>query len=314
MLKALPLLALLALAPEASAAPPLLAQATSKVRKPKAPRQKKKAPAATPTPAPAPELQPAPAPPPPDPTPVPAEAPPLELIPLVEPLTPSKPAAPTTRPAPKPKSPAASEPLLPEIELEPLAPQPEPEPEPTPQVAAPAASSTPVPGLLFAAPKVGASKATNALPGALFLAAEVGVRLPVLEQRLALVAQVSYHQPGLQGSLGNSPDAGYRLTQSEVVLGLSAVYRLESSALTPYGGLGPGLYLRQARVEYLGSPYVESRVDVGVQLLAGAEYRLGPGGVFAEAHYHLTGAEPSLTGSAQLSSWLVGSAGYRLHW
>ena len=52
---------------------------------------------------------------------------------------------------------------------------------------------------------------------------------------------------------------------------------------------------------------------MGFQLLGGLEYKLGPGGVFAEVHYHFTRVGFLTTGDVNIGGFLAAGVGYRLH-
>lgn len=186
----------------------------------------------------------------------------------------------------------------------------------TPPAAEPSASAEGDSILL--APKVGFFKSTTPLGGAPFFALEAGYITPLLGRRLALVAEVNFHQPQVSGTLRDPNvtlgDEPYRLTEREIAVLLSAVYRFEGAlgSMTPYAGAGPGLYLHQATAQAFGATTVEKEGTLGFQLLGGAELRLGPGGLFLEAHYHFTKVGFVTTGSVNVGGFLAAGLGYRL--
>lgn len=178
--------------------------------------------------------------------------------------------------------------------------------------ATPEASQEPQ-GRLLLAPKLGFFKTTTPLSGAFFLGAEVGYVTPLLNNRLAIVAEFDFHQPNVKGTLSDpqvQADGAYTLTEREMAVLLSAVYRFEGT-LTPYVGAGPGLYLHQAKSEAFGNTYTETESNVGFQLLGGLEYRLGPGGLFAEVHYHFARVDFLTTGDVNVGGFLAAGVGYR---
>jgi hypothetical protein len=258
----------------------------------------KKAPAAAtvaePTPVAAPEPRPAAAP---EPTPIAAApAPAPAAVPAPEPVRAMAPA-----PAPAPARPAlASKAAMPagETELD---------------------LAQPYPSGLTLAAKAGFFKSTTPLSGALYVAGEVGYITPLLNSRLAFVAEFDYHQPDVSGSLVDAQIAegsgAYTVTEREMAFLLSAVYRFNGAwgPVTPYAGAGPGLYLHRATSEAFGGTVTESEGTVGFQFLGGAELKLGPGGVFVEAHYHFTRIGFLSTGDVNVGGFLAGSVGYRLH-
>ncbi|MBJ6759679.1 outer membrane beta-barrel protein [Myxococcaceae bacterium JPH2] len=171
----------------------------------------------------------------------------------------------------------------------------------------------------FLAPKVGLFKSTTRLSGDLFMGLEVGYLLPVLQRRLALVAEVNYHRPEHTGTLDDprlsaSSDHRYTLAEREVGLLVSAVFRFDEAwgPITPYVGAGPGLYLHRATVEVLGETASESGGRWGLQLLGGAEVTVGPGGLFVETQYHLAPLHFLTTGDVNVGGFLAASLGYRI--
>jgi hypothetical protein len=171
---------------------------------------------------------------------------------------------------------------------------------------------------ILLAPKVGFFKSTTPLSGAPFFALEAGYVTPLLEKRLAIVVEANFHQPKVSGTLSDPRltlgDQEYRLTEREIAILLSAVYRFEGAlgSITPYAGAGPGLYLHQATAQAFNATTVEKEGTVGFQLLGGAELRLGPGGLFLEAHYHFTRVGFRTTGSVNIGGFLAAGLGYRL--
>ncbi len=185
---------------------------------------------------------------------------------------------------------------------------------PAPQPTEPASEGDSI----LLAPKVGFFKSTTPLQGAPFFALEAGYVTPLLHRRLAIVAEVNFHQPKTSGTLSDPNlilgDEEYRLTEREIALLLCAVYRFEGALgpLTPYAGAGPGLYLHQATAQSFGATTVEKEGTLGFQLLGGAELRLGPGGLFLEAHYHFTKVGFLTTGNVNVGGFLAAGLGYRL--
>jgi hypothetical protein len=162
---------------------------------------------------------------------------------------------------------------------------------------------------------VGFFKTTTPLGGTYFLGAEVGYVTPLLNERLAVVAEVNFHLPKVTGTISDPQligDGSYTLHEREMAVLVSAVYRFPGT-FTPYVGAGPGLYFHRAQAEAFGNKYVESEGTPGFQLLGGVEYRLGPGGAFLEAHYHFTRVGFLTTGDVNVGGFLAGSAGFRLH-
>ena len=95
---------------------------------------------------------------------------------------------------------------------------------------------------------------------------------------------------------------------------LSAVYRVENviPRLTPYGGVGPGVYFHRTATNAFGSQYIETETRVGFQMLAGADYLFGPGAAFGELRYTFSRVDFISTGNSSAGSMLALGLGYRL--
>jgi len=174
---------------------------------------------------------------------------------------------------------------------------------------------------LMVAPKVGFFKSTSALAAAPYIGVEVAYLTPLLDRRLAISLEGTWYRPSLDGSTpssqltinGTTADSSYQLSERQFALLLSFVYRLQDLAphLTPYGGLGPGFYLHRTSETSFGTTNVETEGSLGFQLLAGADYTLGPGAAFLEVHYHFTRVDFLTTGNANVGGFLAMSVGYR---
>jgi opacity protein-like surface antigen len=208
---------------------------------------------------------------------------------------------------------AQAKPKTPEAAPAKPAPAPAPAAKKT-EVAAPPKKET---RRILLAPKFGLFEPTSKLSGALFLGAEFGYLTPALDNRLAVVLEVDWVRPRASGTISDPrllSGGDYSLGNAEVGILLSAVYRLEDivGGLTPYGGFGPGLYLHRTASNAFGSQYVETEGRVGFQLMAGADYTLGPGAIFAEFRYHFSRVDFISTGNANVGGFLALGLGYRL--
>jgi opacity protein-like surface antigen len=172
-------------------------------------------------------------------------------------------------------------------------------------------------GMLMIAPKIGLFKSTTALQAAFYSGVELGVATPLLSQRLAVVFEFNWVRPHYSSSITDPrlPSGGgaFSLRESEFGFLLSAVYRFEDAlpGLTPYGGLGPSLYYQRAALTAFDSVNVESESKLGFQLLGGADYRLGPGALFGEVHYHYAKVDFVGTGNVNVGGFLAIGVGYR---
>ncbi|MGZ6143717.1 MAG: outer membrane protein [Myxococcales bacterium] len=173
-------------------------------------------------------------------------------------------------------------------------------------------------GRFMLAPKVGLFEPTSRLSGAFFAGLEAGYLTPALDDHLAIVFELDWIRPKASGAatdprLGTA-DPAYSLGNSEFGVLLSAVYRVEDIilGLTPYGGLGPGFYYHRTATNAFGNQYIETEGRIGFQMMAGADYTLGPGAAFVEFRYHFTRVDFLSTGSTNVGGFLALGAGYRL--
>ena len=198
------------------------------------------------------------------------------------------------------------------------APKPKPAPAPAAARQAPAVPVEPAaPKQRFMlAPKLGLFEPTTRMSGALFLGFEAGYLTPALDDRLAVVMEVDWVRPRAAGAITDPRVAGggtYTLGNAEVGVLLSAIYRLEGAIpmFTPYGGLGPGLYIHRAATNAFGSQYIETESKLGFQVVAGGDLALGPGAGFIEFRYHFARVDFLSTGDANVGGFLALGAGYR---
>jgi hypothetical protein len=225
----------------------------------------------------------------------------------------SKPAAPAAAPATT--APAATS--APAATTAPAASTAAKAPQPIERTAviAPAKSEK---GRLMVAPRIGLFEPTSRLSGAFFAGLEIGYVTPALSDHLALVLEVDWVRPRASGSVSSplvvAGDGFYNLGNAEVGILLSAVYRFEDAIprLSPYGGLGPGLFFHRTATQAFQNTYVETEGRAGFQMLGGADYTLGPGAAFGEVRYHFSRVNFLATGNANVGGFLALGVGYRL--
>jgi len=226
--------------------------------------------------------------------------------------TPAKPAA----PAPSTKSavpPASTAPATPASPAKTATSS--PTPKKTDVVSQPLKTQK---GRFMVAPKLGLFEPTSRLTGAFFLGIEAGYVTPALDDHLAVVLEVDWVRPRASGAVADprvvAGDGAFNLGNAEVGILLSAVYRFEDVilGLTPYGGLGPGVFFHRTVTQAFQNTYVETEARFGLQILAGADYTLGPGAAFVEFRYHFSRVDFKATGNANVGGFLALGAGYRL--
>jgi hypothetical protein len=124
-------------------------------------------------------------------------------------------------------------------------------------------------------------------------------------------------QPGLERSAHYTAIvAPSSAAQKELVLQPTFLYRLTSdSALVPFAGLGPRIYLLETVAEGKANGEViqeshERSTKFGVGLPLGVEYTLGPGGLMAELLFEWGPLEHRVTGDTSLLAATL-QLGYR---
>ncbi len=174
------------------------------------------------------------------------------------------------------------------------------------------------PPRFMVAPKIGLFEPTSRLSGAFFAGLEAGYLTPALDTHLAIVLELDWVRPKASGTVTSDhlvAGAGgdYSLGNAEFGVLLSAVYRIENIAagITPYGGLGPGLYFHRTATTAFGNTYVETEGRVGFQMLAGVDWMLGPGAAFGEIRYHFSRVDFISTGTSNVGGFVALSVGYR---
>ena len=192
-------------------------------------------------------------------------------------------------------------------------------PPAAPPVEAVAPAPTATQGRLLLAPKLGVFLPTSSLGAAFFVGAEVGWVTPALDDRLAVVLDLSWSRPKAKGSLtgarglATGVDGAWDLGVSEFAVQLSAVFRQPDvglRGLTLYGGLGPSLVYARAAITSFSQVNLETETKPGFQFLCGAELNAGPGAAFLELRYLWTKVDFRSTGDANVGGFPI-AAGYR---
>jgi hypothetical protein len=136
---------------------------------------------------------------------------------------------------------------------------------------------------------------------------EIGYLLPWRQQRLALLASVSYVFPDQRSTLSDSRFSGgdyqYRIKEEELIASVGGLYRL----LPPRSWLDfyiqAGLQVRWQRSEVRGNANGEPlgvnrevNTEVGGVVAGGVELLLGPGAVAAEIGFAFSDLDHVVTG------------------
>jgi hypothetical protein len=154
---------------------------------------------------------------------------------------------------------------------------------------------------------------------------ELGYVLPPLHRSVGVFLSGQYVQPGIDGvtspadaRLPGSGLASYQITQQQLVLSLGGMYRFDvgSRLIMPYAGLGGRLYMLRTNTtgkvdgQSFGENH-ETQSRVGLLLLGGAEFYLGPGAVLAEVSFSWPKLNGYVLRDTNLGTWAL-SLGYRL--
>lgn len=178
-------------------------------------------------------------------------------------------------------------------------------------------------GIVLVAPKVGVllPYGFSRLGASYLVGLEVGYALPVLHHHLAITIEGEFTNPSASGSTtdprldASSGAYSWSLSQRELILGLSLVYRHPIGRFVPYVGVGPRLFLLDSRVTGTAgtapiSQSSEVSTKVGAGIPVGCGFHLGPGDLFAELQLNVSGIDHRTTGDSNTGSLSL-AAGYR---
>jgi hypothetical protein len=179
-------------------------------------------------------------------------------------------------------------------------------------------------GELLLAPRAGVllPYGFSALGASYLVGVEVGWALPILKHRLAVTVAGDFTAPEASGSASDARlDASggaytWHLSQREVILGLSLVYRHPLGRVTPYAGLGPRLFFLDSRIDgNAGGAHIaqshEQSTQIGGGAVVGLGVRAGPGDLFCELGVDASPIDHRTTGPSN-SGALAIAAGYRV--
>lgn len=162
----------------------------------------------------------------------------------------------------------------------------------------------------LAAGKVGAIVPFNGLDPFVAGGVELGWVFAGTNRRIAGLLDVTYTAPHAEGSESDprvgSGEYSWEVRQKELVLQPTFLYRITSdSAFVPFVGIGPRIYFLETvgNGESGGSKLSETyerSTKLGLGLPLGAEYQLGPGGLFAEALFEWGPLDHRITGDSSL--------------
>ena len=179
---------------------------------------------------------------------------------------------------------------------------------------------------ILAAGKVGGIIPFNGLGPFVNFGIEVGYIFGGTDRSIGALIDFTYTVPHADGTQSEDFDPprveggeySWELTQKELVLQPTFLYRftlLDWAPITPYVGIGPRIYFLESVIEGEagGEPFGETperSTKFGVGLPLGAEYELGPGGLFAELLFQWGPMDHRITGETHLASGTL-FLGYR---
>jgi hypothetical protein len=135
--------------------------------------------------------------------------------------------------------------------------------------------------------------------------------------KVGVFLDVSYATPKGSGTADDPrlPSGSYdwTLTQKQLVLQPTFLYRFTGGSVIPYIGIGPRLYLTESTIKS-DEPKLaitqERSTEFGVGLPLGIEFAVGPGGLFAEALLQYGPLDHTITGDTHYGAASV-FIGYR---
>jgi hypothetical protein len=169
-------------------------------------------------------------------------------------------------------------------------------------------------------PRLGVLVPTSKLGTNVMGGVEVDYATPVLDRRLVIALDASFARPSHSGTVMSTQlpapgDLGYTVQQLEVVLGLTANYRIfdDSHALVPRLGAGPLIHLLKTsettNPSYSGANNSQ-QTKVGFELTAGVDYKAGPGFLAGDLRFLYSSLDTPITGGSNAGSLAI-AAGYR---
>lgn len=168
------------------------------------------------------------------------------------------------------------------------------------------------------APRIGLTVPTSELGATVVGGLEVDVALPVLDRRLVLAVDASITRPGASGSVSDERIGGtgdYDLDVTELKLGLDVVYRIfgPERRLVPFAGIGPVLHMLRTKetTSFAPGENTAQNTELGLELLGGADFRVGPGYLLGEIRVVYSDLDHLFTGDSNAGN-VVTSLGYRI--
>ena len=192
-------------------------------------------------------------------------------------------------------------------------------PAPTATATASATSAEPKQPWSFAVtPRIGATIPTSKLGAFVIGGLQIDYSPSAASHRLMIGLDLSITRPSYDGTVMDpripSGTGSYTIHETELVVGLTAAYRLLSneSALVPWLGAGPVLHMLKTTESTAFAPgdNTAQSTELGLELFAGLDYRVGPGYLVGDLRMVYSKLDHVLTGDTNAGKLAI-EAGYR---
>lgn len=170
-------------------------------------------------------------------------------------------------------------------------------------------------------PRIGVAIPTSKLRAFVIGGVQIDYVPTFASHRVMLGLDLSLTRPGYDGTVMDPRIPGgtgtYAVHETEGLVGITAAYRFASarSSVVPWLGAGPVLHLLRTSETTSLAPgsNTASSTELGVEAVGGADVRLGPGFLVADARYVYSRLAHALTGSTNAGDVSL-ELGYRLVW
>ena len=166
------------------------------------------------------------------------------------------------------------------------------------------------------APRLGVTVPTSDLDA--MAVAGLGIDYAIGGGQVVIALDGSITRPSFDGAVSDprvGGDATYDIDVTELKVGIDAIYRIfgPERRLVPFVGAGPILHMLRTEETTSFAPGENEAEDtnVGMEIVGGADYRLGPGYVLGEARLVMSNLNHLFTGNTNAGNVMI-SAGYRL--
>lgn len=167
------------------------------------------------------------------------------------------------------------------------------------------------------APRVGVTVPTSSLGPMVVGGLAIDIPLPVANRQLVIALDASLTRPTHSGTVMDDRIGGmgtYDVKVTELKLGLDLIYRFFGAdrAFIPYAGAGPMIQMLKTTetTSFAPGENTAQNTALGFEVLAGADFRAGPGYVLGELRALYSNLDHLFTGDSNAGNVML-SAGYR---